>query len=125
MKDDEVNLMDEIETAIGSLEAADTGAEDYFSIWKAYSHTELAVLIAKLQLKEDLLLNETERRSVKTNKQPAELLREAQRLIERNDLGSALDSLRVARDLLMDSLKSVKRKSKKNVDKGKVSQNEI
>ncbi|MDG6934633.1 MAG: hypothetical protein JRN68_08020 [Nitrososphaerota archaeon] len=105
-------MKNEIRSAIDSLSQAKfgTGGKD-LRTWSAYSHIEMAVLIVKLAVGEDMLLSEWKPEDSPTVNDPAQLLREAERLLETDDIAGSLATLRAARDLLMERVKQERREA--------------
>src|SRR5579875_12491 len=105
-------VKNEIRSAIDSLSQAKfgTGGKD-LRTWSAYSHIEMAVLIVKLAVGEDMLLSEWKPEDSPTVNDPAQLLREAERLLETDDIAGSLATLRAARDLLMERVKQERREA--------------
>lgn len=71
----------------------------------------MAVLIVKLAAGEDMLLSEWKPEGPPAVNDPAQLLREAEKLLEANDIAGSLATLRAARDLIMERVKQERREA--------------
>jgi hypothetical protein len=85
--------------------------ERRYHIWRAYTHTELAVLMLKLAVGEDRLLDGSESRPKFTEQNVEQLLDAAERLFGEGRLEESLLNLRKARDALIVRLKEAQKQN--------------